>query len=361
MADYNGLAPLLNTVSGMTAIVNGRQDDNTNTLSGVAWFNFNGTTASTLYVSSNSWVGFGVNAEQLKIVRRDGSMHKLYRQEGTLWNGYYQFLKLRWEGYSYYNSETDYHRLVWELFLISDGRLMLNIIRTPNGDDLGLNQLIADATVSFPVGYNGDAPFQYIFTPSNLAEGKGWSYEAHVPEVDQPYDRKYLIQDGSNQVYTVVDGVRTAISGGLTAANFREYGVDEIDANVMIGLTNPKLCYWQDSQDALPSLKLKVNAVPLVPQLVMFGTVSLSDAIKGVTITGDAESLYNVSFDGGTTWWKVSSGSWVQVTNTGDGCFKRSFEELNAAAWSSKVGSSIKFRVWLVKDGYLKSIRIDYV
>lgn len=361
MADYRGLEPLLNTASGMTVIVGSRQDDTTNTLTGMPWFHFNGVQASNLYASSNSWIGIGVNGEQLRICRRDGSMYYLYRQEGTLWDGYYDFLKLRFDGYTYYNSENDYHRLIWEAFFISDGRIMLNIIRTPSGDDLGRSELLCgNENVPIPIGYNSGAPYQYILTPANVESGTGWTIEAHVPFVQEPYDRAYLIQDGNGNTYTVEDNQLVQITGGLTVQNFRDYGLDEVDGDILIGLPNPKLCYWHDSNDALPSLTLYTRAVPLVPQLVVFPTTTLGGAINSISIVGDDATLYDVSFDGGTTWYKYNDG-WTQVSTEGDGSTRVTLEAINAAGWAAKVSSTLKFRAWFRRGSFMRSIRMDYV
>lgn len=359
MSDYLGLSELLNTAEGMTAVVSSRQDDNTNALSGMAWLNFNGTSATTLYVSANSWIGIGANAEQLRICRRDGSMYLLYRQEGTLWSGTYRFLKLRFEGYSYYNSETESHRLIWEAFFIDDGRIMLNVIRTPSDGDLGTSQLVCDSTVSIPIGYNSGAPYQYILTPQNTVSGTGWSIEAHVPDVPEPYDAGYLIQDGDGRTYTIADGALQEISGGLTAQNFRDYSVATVDGSLLAALDSPKVCYWHDSSDALPIITLRAMAVPLVPQRVVMQTMILTKPIRYVSIVGDRDSLWNVSFDGGETWYKYASG-WQQVTQDGDGCRKAVLGRLGAAAWAQKADGSIKFRAWIGSGGYVRTIIVEY-
>ena len=85
---------------------NSLQDDGTDTVKGVDWFQYKGKTASTLYVSGNSWIGFGENTEQLKIVRRDTDLMTLRRQEGTIW-GTYKFLRIRWEGYSVHGNRRE--------------------------------------------------------------------------------------------------------------------------------------------------------------------------------------------------------------------------------------------------------------
>ena len=85
MADTVSFDSLLDTTAGMTAIVNNKKNDNDVVrVTGVDWFTYAGKTASTIYVSGNNFIGFGKNAEQLKIWRRDGAVYYIYRQKGTL-------------------------------------------------------------------------------------------------------------------------------------------------------------------------------------------------------------------------------------------------------------------------------------
>lgn len=161
MSSFNKLEELLNTTEGMTVLRNNSaNDDSTDTVTGVDWFTFNGVVANSIYVSGNTWVGFGVNSEQLKICRRDAKMWYLYRQEGTI--GTTKFLKIRWEGYTYYSSTSSQYALKWELFLFDDGGLYLNLVQVPtNSSYLGTSQLICGSNTynftvaaSIPVAYS---------------------------------------------------------------------------------------------------------------------------------------------------------------------------------------------------------------
>lgn len=164
MADFYSLSELLNTTEGMTVLRNNTaQDDGVDTVTGVSWFTFNGVVASNLYVSGNSFVGFGSNSEHLKICRRDGKMWYLYRQEGTIGNT--KFLKVRWQGYTQYNQTSLTYALIWELFLFDDGGLYLNIVTVPSSSSyLGTSQLICGSkTYNFTVA--ASTPVDYSFLP----------------------------------------------------------------------------------------------------------------------------------------------------------------------------------------------------
>ena len=88
------LDDFLNTTEGMSYVSNGYNDDSTFSTAGLSDFLFNGISASTLYISSNHWIGFGANTSQLYVMQRDGCSTAIWRQEGTCGNGV-KFLKIR--------------------------------------------------------------------------------------------------------------------------------------------------------------------------------------------------------------------------------------------------------------------------
>ena len=89
MANYDSIEEMLNTTENMQhLVVSSPHDDDTMTFTGVDWFMFNGIEVATLYVSGNSWVGLGINAEQLLVCRRDTKMWDFYREEATLFGVY---------------------------------------------------------------------------------------------------------------------------------------------------------------------------------------------------------------------------------------------------------------------------------
>lgn len=131
MADTVSFDSLLNTTAGMTAIVNNKKhDDDVVSVAGVDWFTYAGKTASTIYVSGNNFIGFGQNAEQLKIWRRNGAVYYIYRQEGMLASGK-RFLKIRVEGYVYYSLTYSTYALKYEVFLIEGQTLFINVTQIP--------------------------------------------------------------------------------------------------------------------------------------------------------------------------------------------------------------------------------------
>lgn len=177
----------------------------------------------------------------------------------------------------------------------------------------------------------------------------------------------WLLGDSSGNIYTVTREAGTGVQtrqqltgiSSLTAAVFYTHGFQfQPDSSVIADLPSPRIWKW-DSGNAM-ALRAIVEAVPLVPQLVVFDTITLASTVKYINISADDNSLWNVSFDGGNTWWKHTGSAWAQCSTTGDGCIKRRLEILPASAWAQKVNNSIKFRVWLVADSWVKRIRVDY-
>lgn len=198
MADYNSLADMMNTTENMTQLINNSgQDDNVLTVDGVDWFFFKGTRASTLYVSGNSFIGMGVNAEQLLVCRRDTKLWNLYREEATLF-GTYKVLKIRWEGYAQYNSTSADVALKYEWFFIENGNMFLNLIPPKNGSYLGTSQIVAGVTRAFSVTAGQQTCVSFYATDE---EGMDYEISYEVMDVQAPFERKYLLLDKDGVYY----------------------------------------------------------------------------------------------------------------------------------------------------------------
>lgn len=123
---------LVGTAAGMHPIRDNVKNDNgVDTIDGVGWFKFNNAIADKLYVSSDSWIGFGVSTAQLNVCNRGGAVWSIYRLETVLDNGT-KVLKICIEGYTQWNaSGTHESQIKYELFLFSNGDMYLNMIQSP--------------------------------------------------------------------------------------------------------------------------------------------------------------------------------------------------------------------------------------
>lgn len=172
MADTVSFDSLLNTTAGMTAIVNNvKHDDDVVSVTGVDWFTYAGKTASTIYVSGNNFIGFGRNAEQLKIWRRDGAIYYIYRQEGTLTSGK-RFLKIRVEGYVYYSSTSSSYALKYEVFLIERQTLFINVVQKPTSSSYTGTSSITDGktTTNLNISVSSTVPISILVKNAGISQ-----------------------------------------------------------------------------------------------------------------------------------------------------------------------------------------------
>lgn len=179
MADTVSFDSLLNTTTGMTAIVNNKKhDDDVVSVAGVDWFTYAGKTASTIYVSGNNFIGFGQKAEQLKIWRRDGAVYYIYRQEGTLTSGK-RFLKIRVEGYVYYSSTSSPYALKYEVFLIEGQTLFINVVQRPTSSSYTGTSSITDGKTTTNLNISVSSTVPILILVKNAGVSQEISYEKY--------------------------------------------------------------------------------------------------------------------------------------------------------------------------------------
>ena len=179
MADTVSFDSLLNTTAGMTAVVNNtKHDDDVVSVTGVDWFIYAGKTASTIYVSGNSFIGFGQNTPHLKIWNRDGAIYYVYRQDGTLNSGK-KFLKIRVEGYASYSNTDASIALKYEVFLIEGQILFINVIQRPTNSSYTGTSLITDGntTTSLNISVSSVVPISILV--KNAGVSQEISYEKY--------------------------------------------------------------------------------------------------------------------------------------------------------------------------------------
>lgn len=199
MANYESLEEMLSTTENMEhLVVSSGHDDDTMTFAGVDWFMFNGVKVSTLYVSGNSWIGLGVNAEQLLVCRRDAKMWDFYREEATLF-GTYRVLKIRWEGYAQYNSTSSDVRLIYEWFFFETGDIMLNLIQPPtNSGYLGSNRINGSVNQNYNVTAGVS---EYVSLYHQDDTGTAYTIQYELLDINPPYERRYLLSDKDGKYY----------------------------------------------------------------------------------------------------------------------------------------------------------------
>lgn len=348
----DSLESYLNTSDGMTQIAT-MQDDQTISCIGASWFKYNGVQCDTIYISGNSWIGFGVANEHMKIDRRDAKCHYLYRQE--IEYNRWKCIKFRWEGYSYYNSTSESYRLVWELFLFETGDIFLNAIKISGSgvnsfDTLGGSGTFSPVTGAMISGYCG-----------NVIDGKAFNLVNEIYYHAPLATTKYLIEIDS-AYYNIVDNQLNKLDITLTAENFTTYGLDDLPpVDLLKTLDCLKIHRWQDIKEAeLPKMQSKVNAIPKVQTIVQNYDIDFSHesiaSIQNILINGNFPETsvlcYVISMDCGNTWKSYDGELWntVDVRNLTDfeqnGMTKQVLESIINEQWIEFVTNenSLKYR-----------------
>lgn len=209
----SGLQNYFGTKTGMTAIVeNTRQDDQNNTLTGVDWFAFDGKTATNIYVNSNSKIQIGGTAptsssyspeSDVNVCRADGQMLNLYTQSGTV--GGTKFYKIRYEGYTRYNTsyQTSAYKNTYELFLLSNGAMILNVINIPsNTSYLGESSIVSSrGTLTFTPSVG-----QFLLYET----GAGWCMTQYV-STNAYHTIDSIYSHNVSTDYVVITGVKISM------------------------------------------------------------------------------------------------------------------------------------------------------
>lgn len=308
------LTSLYNTADGMTMLRDTLNDDGTDTLTGLGGFFFNNLEAKNLYVSGNHWIGFGTASEQLQILRRDGICDHLYRSEGTI-GAAIPYVKLRWEGYTVYNARADANRLIFELFLLGNNDMILNLIQTPTGTSyLGTSALICNGQTMALTLANGDGAGKRVSFYHRDAKGMDWVIDyAEYTESDS-YTSRFLIRNGTTyyRVDTIKDQdlndvqVLTQVDiQNLTAAMFLKFGfIDPPPGTLLIPLSAPEIIFWTANPFKISKPRAVLKAYPH-PQTISV-TVDMSSAsiqslrLISAEYTGHIGVRYSV--DNGTSY-----------------------------------------------------------
>ena len=309
------LTPYLNTSEGMDFIHDGYNDDGTYSTEGRSDFKFNGITASTIYVSSNHWIGFGANSEQLRILRRDGCSTELYRQTGETTNGL-QFLKIRFEGYTVYSQRIEANRLIYELFLLSNNDMFLNVIQTPINSNIGYSELVCNGkNISLTLADGTGAGCQVSFYHQD-SEGKEWDICYAMYEETDQFSYAYLMKQ-ADTYYTITDGMLVPCEiEKLSAAMFMKYGFEELPTTALLTpLVNPEIYLWKTGGSE-ELLKVTAKAYPYPQTLSAVADMSHISIIGIKLLTAEHSGNVGicVSLDDGASYGEeVSLGDWLNT------------------------------------------------
>ena len=276
------LSPYMNTTTGMTTLVSGN-DDSTYTISNTMDFVFNGTAVSTVYVNSNNWFGFGSSTTHLQIMNRDGYAQYIRYQRGLL-REVLDFLKIRYDGYTVYNSKTTSNRLIYELFLLSNNDMFLNLIQTPTSSNTGTSQIICGSkTTSLSlIDSTGAGKGKEVTFVANGDTATAYTVEYRAYQEANTETESFLLRM-EDTYYTVIDGALVeAELEALTPAIFLKYGFDELpSAELFVTMVNPHMYCWR-SDSKRQQLVANLTAEPF-PQVITACADMNHESIIGIT------------------------------------------------------------------------------
>lgn len=312
--NYNDLKNAFNTTENMEVIRNNvKNDDSVDTLTGVDWFKFNNKTCTSIYVSGNSYLGFGSNTAHLKICNRDGASYSVYRQEGTLFQ-FYKFLKIRWEGYTIYSSTSTSYRLIYEVFLFDTGNIFVNLIQVPTNSSYLGTSTVLNNNINEDLGVKLGTP-DMISLYSLNNNGTSFDIKHELINIPLPFTKKYLIRS-EGKYYTLNNNILSEIQVDiLNAEMFETLGFDEPENyEFMKVLKNPDIINWCDTDLVLDHIDYKISAIPY-DQILTTESYDCTDysidGVESITIEGDAE--FQFSFDKGNTFVIYQDSSWISA------------------------------------------------
>lgn len=358
--NYRTVEEMINAgTTNMTVLRNNSdQDDGTDTVTGVDWFTFNGNVATNIYVSGNSFLGFGTSSEQLKVNRRDAKMWYLYREEGVISGT--KFLKIRWSGYAYYSSTSASNKLEYDVIIFEGGNIYLHFVTKPTSTSYynGTFTLTANTTYNYSKDEE-DILFEYN------QETNSYTVKYEIPSIIL---KKFLFRVGSEIFTRVGETIQSLGEIELTADIFNSQGADTLfTSDELVTFNFPEVLLWTEDDIGL-SLKSTVKAKPIENQQIITDAIELTnETIKGIeTVTVDCtgDLLIAVSFDNKETWKAWNGTSWMNLDAQFSGMSKSTLEAIPIEGWSQlyEGATEMFIRISMFEvDQSLKQIYVDFL
>lgn len=276
------LGRYMNTTTGMTSLTSG-VDDSFYTVSIPFDFYYNNSLIKSIYVSSNNYIGFGSNSEDLKIMRRDGYASSIRYQTGYLRENL-QFVKIYFYGYTVYNNRVTANLINYELFLLSNNDLFLNVIQTPTSSNTGTSSMTCGTTVyTYSITDSTGKGMGKLVCFTSMAEnGTRWTIEYRPYQEERNATECYLIE--SEGVYYTIqnESLATIETDVPTPIDFLKHGFDNLPSSTLIStLTNPKILYWRTDEEDF-KIGAIVTATPF-PQIMTAVADMTHPSILGIT------------------------------------------------------------------------------
>ncbi len=354
--NYNSVNEIFSAgVTNMACLLqdSNNYDGGTLAVSGADFFKFLGKAVPSIYAHGDSYWGFGTDSVHLKLNNRDARMRSLYREEGTLYN-YYRFLKIRWEGWSYYGASGADYQIKYDLVFWDTGDISLHMHAVPVLCYDGAFGFTADKNYTFtkPEAESPDITFQYY--------EESRTFEIKYTPIDLLVPYRLLIKDEGGVLYTMETQVINEETGEkedvlaaleeteLSALLFKKKGFTKLpDWQLIKGLDVPAVLSWSESR-AYP-LTAIITGTP--PEQYIECTADLSDGtvlgIKALNAEYSGNVTIQYSYDGES----FTEGEPLAVFLVSD------MDALYEGLTETK---TITFRFWLSGDASLTSFTMNY-
>lgn len=306
------ITPYLNTRDGMTSIY-GDVDDSSVGVNIPFTFKMGGSVISSLSISTNLYINFSGISSQLNIYQRDGRSTEILSQVIDV--GENQILKVRFEGYTYYNDHSEGNRIIYEFFVLPevfDSGMFLNFVKRPN--DTGTKNFVHP---SGTIGLDFPNHDQVAFYPKD-SNGSDWrvAYENYQRQTVQGSPFKLIFKyGGKNHKFTGAEFVEVPMTE-YDAASFIEYGGNVFPSSeYYTPLQDPKVYCWTGGTEAI--LMSDVAVCYPYPSDITFHMNLEHPTIFGISgcdmeYTGNVGVL--VSVDEGVTYdEEVPAASWLST------------------------------------------------
>lgn len=320
--NYNTVESIFSAgTTNMTSVFHGEYgtSDDMFYIKAPAWMAYNDQKIDSI-ACERSWYQFFSSVEGFSDTNNAGSWWRMYIgcrgetrtsdcyvEEGTLYN-YYKFLKIKWEGYV----ERGSYALKYDLIFWSTGHVSLKFYII-NSRYQGTYQ------ARYKNVYKDFKP--YTSKPLTIAfTDNGPEFEEKLFSPPIPEEIRYLIKDEEVLYSYSEEELIKLNSTEVNKAIFLQHGKTKLPrVEILEGLKNPQLLMWTDKTDFELYFGLQVTGEPK-KKFFYYDPIELPEGwiFKDMMLIGDLSTttLYQVSFDEGTTWKFYNGHEWLEGTDS---------------------------------------------
>lgn len=337
-------------VDGMDVIRNNsNSDEGVDSFQAPAWLKWNGVPVDTIYVSSNSYIGLGQDAEMIKVNRTDAANYYVYKKEAD------EYVKIRWVGYSKYNETSEAYSLIYDVYLWKNEDISIAFRNIPTSYDTG-DKIVGNTS------FNMDKASPFIHF-KKLPEG----YEVNYTPTILLDTAKYLLRRGPS-IYKLAEGQLVVVDGEYNGNLFNVHGMTTSEMGDLSSLTAggdfEVLLRIEGENLKTPSANIIGTAT--APQVIKTNDYDMShSSILGVEKAQAAASpgvLYAVSFDSGATFKVRNNNEWVNIVEDSSGMTADVLTAITQAEWGEVTTEKFSYKLVLPTiDDYFDNLIMDYL